>query len=241
MLSLFDRTPASELEIAHAGEIYRIALRRVATTRRYTLRVRAASRDVLLTMPARGTLKAAREFAERHAAWIGVRLARLPKPVALQPGEVVPLRGVEHRIVHRPDVRGVVWVEGDAICVAGEAAHVARRVGDWLKREARRDLEAAVARHAHAAGVKPRRLSLRDTTSRWGSCSSTGALNFSWRLILAPPYVLDYLAAHEVAHMSHMNHSPLFWALTRRLYPETDRAEAWLKAHGSGLHRFGAG
>src|SRR4051794_7999330 len=238
MLSLFDRSPVSEIEVAHAGEVYRIALRRVATTRRYTLRVRAASRDVLLTMPARGTLKAAKEFAQRHAAWIGVRLARLPKPVAFQPGESVPLRGVDHRIVHRPEMRGVVWVEGQAICVAGEARHAPRRVADWLKREARRDLEAAVAHHAAAAGVKPSRLSLRDTTSRWGSCSSKGALNFSWRLILAPPYVLDYLAAHEVAHMRHMNHSPLFWALTRRLYPETDRAEAWLKAHGSSLHRF---
>ena len=244
MLSLFDRRPASEIEIAHAGEVYRIALRRVTSSRRYTLRVRAASRDVLLTMPARGTLKAAREFAERHAAWIGARLARLPKPIAFAPGAVLPLRGVDHRIAHRPRARGVVWPEGGAdgplICVAGEAPHVARRVADYLKREARRDLEAAVARHAGALGVKARRIALRDTTSRWGSCSSTGALNFSWRLILAPPYVLDYLAAHEVAHIRHMNHSPLFWALTRRLHPDTDRAESWLKAHGAALHRFGA-
>ena len=244
MLSLFDRRPPSEIEISHDGEVYRVALKRVATSRRYTLRVRAALRDVVLTMPARGTLKAAREFAERHAAWIGVRLARLPKPVAFLPGEVAPLRGVDHRIAHRPQARGVVWIEagaeGPLICVAGEGSHVARRVGDFFKREARRDLEAAVKRHAAALEVKPRRLSLRDTTSRWGSCSSQGALNFSWRLILAPPYVLDYLAAHEVAHMRHMNHSPMFWAVTKRLFPETDRAEAWLKAHGSSLHRFGA-
>ena len=244
MLSLFDRRPASEIEIAHAGEIYRIALRRVATSRRYTLRVRAASRDVLLTMPARGTLKAAREFAERHAAWIGVRLAKLPKPIPFAPGETVPLRGIERRIIHLPAARGVVWLEdsaeGPLLCVAGEAPHVARRVGDYLKREARRDLEAAVARHAAALAVKPRRIALRDTTSRWGSCSSSASLNFSWRLILAPPHVLDYLAAHEVAHIVHMNHSPMFWNLTRRLFPETDRAEAWLKANGSGLHRFGA-
>jgi predicted metal-dependent hydrolase len=244
MLSLFDRRPTSELEIAHAGEIFRVALKRVATSRRYTLRVRAASRDVLLTMPARGTLKAAREFAERHAAWIGVKLARLPKPVAFVAGEIAPLRGVDHRIVHRPDARGVVWVEAAAeiplICVAGEAPHVGRRVTDFLKREARRDLEAAVGRHAAALDVKPRRIALRDTRSRWGSCSSIGALNFSWRLILAPPLVLDYLAAHEVAHIRYMNHSPLFWALTQRLFPETDRAEAWLKAHGTSLHRFGA-
>jgi predicted metal-dependent hydrolase len=88
--------------------------------------------------------------------------------------------------------------------------------------------------------VSPKRIVLRDTASRWGSCSSTGRLNFSWRLILAPPFVLDYLAAHEVTHIVHMNHSPLFWKLTRRLFPETDRAEAWLKANGAGLHRFGA-
>ena len=244
MLSLFDRRPTSEIEIAHGGEIFRIALRRAQTSRRYTLRVRAASRDVLLTMPARGTLKEARAFAERHAAWIGVRLSRLPQPVAFAPGEVTPLRGVDHRIVHRERARGVAWVEAaqgePVICVAGDAPHVARRVADFLKREARRDLETAVARHAAALDVKPRRIALRDTTSRWGSCSSSGTLNFSWRLILAPPFVLDYLAAHEVAHIAHMNHSPLFWALTRRLYPETDHAEAWLRAHGSSLHRFGA-
>jgi predicted metal-dependent hydrolase len=240
MLSLFDRRPASELEIAHDGEIYRVALKRVASSRRYTLRVRAASRDVLLTMPARGTIKQARAFAERHAAWIGVRLARLPRAAPFLPGESLPLRGVEHRIEHRPGARGVVWLEGALICVAGEAPHVPRRVADFLKREARRDLEAAVIRHAAALGVKPRRLSLRDTTSRWGSCSHDGALSFSWRLILAPPHVLDYLAAHEVAHIRHMNHSLLFWALTRRLYPDTDRAEAWLKANGASLHRFGA-
>ncbi len=84
-------------------------------------------------------------------------------------------------------------------------------------------------------GVAPRRISLRDTASRWGSCSSTGGLNFSWRLILAPPFVLDYLAAHEVAHIVHMNHSPMFWKLTRRLFPETERAEAWLKDARSGV------
>ena len=116
------------------------------------------------------------------------------------------------------------------LCVAGEAPHIARRVGDFLKREARKDLEAAVARHAYRLGVAPRKIALRDTSSRWGSCSSTGGLNFSWRLILAPPFVLDYLAAHEVAHIVHMNHSPMFWKLTHRLFPETERAEAWLKS-----------
>ena len=247
MLRLFQRqTPveASHFDIAHDGETYRIALKRVAASRRFTLRVRTATRDVVLTMPSRSSLKAAREFAERHAAWIGTRLARLPEPVAFEPRAVTPIRGVDHRIVHRPGERGGAWLErserGPIICVSGAREHVARRVADFLKREARKDLEAAVARHSRQIGVKPRRIVVRDTVSRWGSCSSTGGLNFSWRLILAPPYVLDYLAAHEVAHIVHMNHSPLFWKLARRLHPGADRAEVWLKVHGPDLHRFGA-
>jgi hypothetical protein len=248
MLRLFERRtppgPVAHIDVAHAGEVYRVALKRVATSQRFTLRVRVASRDVLLTMPARSSLRSAREFAERHAAWIGARLARLPRPVAFAPAAVTPLRGVDHTIVHRPGERGVVWTEiglsGPIICVTGEKPFIARRVADFLKREARKDLEAAVARHSRRLGVAPRRIALRDTASRWGSCSSTGGLNFSWRLILAPPEILDYLAAHEVAHVVHMNHSPMFWKVTRRLFPETERAEAWLRVNGADLHRFGA-
>jgi predicted metal-dependent hydrolase len=248
MLRLFERRPpaatVNEIEVTHAGEVFRVALKRMASSRRFTLRVRAASRDVLLTIPERSSLKAAREFVERHAAWIGARLAHLPKPVAFAPGSRTPLRGVEHVIVHRPNARGVVWTEesaqGPLLCVAGEAPHVARRINDFLRREARRELEIAVARHAARLNVATRRITLRDTSSRWGSCSTSANLNFSWRLILAPPFVLDYLAAHEVAHIVHMNHSPMFWKLANRLFPDTDRAEAWLKTHGSGLHRFGA-
>jgi predicted metal-dependent hydrolase len=248
MLRLFQRgaprAPVAHFEVAHRGAVHQVALRRLPSARRFTLRVRAASRDVVLTMPARASLKAAREFAERHADWIGARLDRLPELVYFEPSSFVPLRGVDHGIVHRPDARGVAWTaeggDGPILYVAGGLAHVPRRVADFLKREARRDLEAATARHCAALGVTKRRITLRDTTSRWGSCSSTGALNFSWRLILAPPFVLDYLAAHEVAHLVHMDHSPAFWRITRRLFPETDRAEAWLKAHGAGLHRYGA-
>jgi predicted metal-dependent hydrolase len=247
MLSLFqNRTsaPVAHFDVIHSDAIYRVALKRLSSARRFTLRVRGATRDVVLTMPARSSLRSAREFAERHAAWIGARLARLPRPVTFEPFSVAPLRGTDHTIVHFPGARGVVWVEqreaGPTICVAGDLAHVARRVADFLKREAREDLEAAVQRHCKALGLEARRITLRDTTSRWGSCSSTGALNFSWRLILAPPFVLDYLAAHEVAHFIHMNHSPAFWKVTHRLFPETDRAEQWLKTHGASLHRFGA-
>lgn len=254
MLRLFRRDTLSlddvpHFDVSHGGETYHVAVRRVRGARRFTLRVRAATRDVVLTMPMRGSNSAAREFALRHAAWIGARLNRLPHPIPFSPAAIIPVRGADHRISYRPDQRGTVWVETisesdrpeclPTLCVAGGRLHVERRIADYLVREARRDLEAAVKRHSSAIGVPARRVTIRDTTSRWGSCSASGSLNFSWRLIMAPAFVLDYLAAHEVAHLVHMNHSSKFWALTRKLAPQTERAELWLKLHGSGLHRFG--
>ncbi|GLK81604.1 M48 family metallopeptidase [Methylopila turkensis] len=222
-----------------------VSIRRSAQARRMTLRVRTAARDVTLTLPARTPLGAARDFVERHVGWIEQRLARLPERVPFVAGETVPLRGQPHRIALREGVRGVVRVElglrGDEpiLAVHGAAAHMSRRVTDFLKREARRDLAAAVARHAAALGVSVGRISLKDTTTRWGSCSVSGDLAFSWRLILAPAHVLDYLAAHEVAHRKEMNHGPRYWANVARLVPDYERSEAWLKAHGATLHRYG--
>ncbi len=249
---LFRRTPAAPprppeplapIVLKIEGRDVVVALRRHPRARRYTLRVRAVERDVVLTLPSRGTLKEAHAFAQRYTGWIAARLARLPDRVALAPGALLPLRGVPHRIVHRPDRRGTVWTETEGgepvLCVAGEGPHLARRLTDFLKREARSDLTAASRRHAAALGVTLGRITLRDTASRWGSCSATGGLSYSWRLILAPPFVLDYLAAHEVAHRREMNHGPAFWAIVDRLFPERERAERWLRTHGASLHRYG--
>lgn len=241
------RNGSSLITLEHAGETIVVALRRAATARRFTLRVRFAARDAVLTMPNRASLRDARAFAESHAAWIAARLDRLPATIPFSHGSIVPLRGVDHALIHMPEKRGAVWTEaredvetGAAICFAGQAEHAHRRVQDYLKREARRDLEGAVARHTAALGLPPRGVGLRDPVSRWGSCSSSGSLNFSWRLIMAPSFVLDYLAAHEVAHLVHLDHSPRFWALAQRLCPNTDRAEAWLAAQGPHLHKYGA-
>jgi predicted metal-dependent hydrolase len=238
---------ASLITLQHGGETIVVALRRAPTARRFTLRVRFAARDAVLTMPKRASIRDARAFAERHAAWIAARLNRLPATIPFAHGSIVPLRGVDHALIHLPERRGTVWAEQRddvetslALCVAGQAEHVHRRVQDHYKREARRDLEAAVARHTCALGLAPRGIGLRDPVSRWGSCSATGSLNFSWRLIMAPPFVLDYLAAHEVAHLVHLDHSPRFWSLARQLCPDTDRAEAWLSANGAHLHKYGA-
>ena len=240
------RKSASLITLTHDGETIVVALRRAPTARRFTLRVRFAARDAVLTMPQRASLHDAHAFAERHAAWIATRLGRLPATIPFAHGAIVPLRGVDHTLIHAPEQRGAVWTEqrddsetGAVICVAGQAEHMRRRVQDFLKREARRDLEAAVARHTQALELAPRSVTLRDPVSRWGSCSSTGSLNFSWRLIMAPPFVLDYLAAHEAAHLVHLNHSPRFWTLAHRLCPDVNRAEAWLSVHGAHLHKYG--
>jgi predicted metal-dependent hydrolase len=244
--ALLYRRPSepSSIQVEFDRAIYLVRLRRHRQARRYTLRIDAASRDVVLTMPPRGAVKEARDFAQKHGGWIAARLKRLPEAAPFEHGIDLPLRGVPHCIVHRRGMRGTVWSEIDdggnrLLCVAGEAPHINRRVGDFLKRQAARDLEAAVARHAGALGVKVRRICVRDQASRWGSCSNTGVLSFSWRLILAPSFVLDYLAAHEVAHLVELNHSPKFWRLVGRIYPDFERAKTWLDRHGGDLHRYG--
>jgi predicted metal-dependent hydrolase len=246
--ALLFRRPSEpkSIEVAFDRAVYCVRVRRHPQARRYTLRIQAATREVVLTMPPRGSLREARAFAEKHGGWIAARLGRLPAAVPFAPGTVIPLRGVDHRIEHRRGVRGTVWSELAAngerlLCVAGDAPHVGRRVADHLKREAKRDLDAASRRHAQRLGVAVRRVSIRDQSSRWGSCSTTGMLSYSWRLVLAPPFVLDYLAAHEVAHLLEMNHSPRFWRTVLAVCPDTRRAKVWLDTHGAGLHRYGPG
>lgn len=240
------RRPVPEpdhIEVQHGEARLRIALRRRAEARRLTLRVSSATGEVVMTLPARTSLSTAERFAASHGGWIAMRLAKVPERIAFEPGAVVPFRGVPHRIVHRGSRSGATRVEiyeGEpAILVCCDAPHVARRVRDLLEREVRADLRAAIASYTARLGQSPRRLTVRDTRSRWGSCTAAGDLNFSWRLILAPPLVLDYLVAHEMAHLREMNHSDRFWSLLNGLCPHVDEAERWLKRHGSGLHRYG--
>jgi predicted metal-dependent hydrolase len=232
------------IEITFDSSVYAVRVRRHRQARRYTLRIQAATREVILTIPPRGTLKEAHSFAQKHGGWIAARLGRLPEAAPFADGVTVPLRGVPHRIAHRAEARGTVWTEINAdgehqLCVAGRAPHIDRRIGDFLRREAKRDLESASLRCARELGLTVRRVTVRDQSSRWGSCSTTGLLSFSWRLILAPSHVLEYLAAHEVAHLIEMNHSARFWRLVQRICSDHERAKAWLDVHGSDLHRYG--
>ncbi|MDB5647350.1 SprT family zinc-dependent metalloprotease [Methylobacterium sp.] len=242
-LALLRGADPDHLDIVHAGEALRVLLRRRPTARRLTLRVSSATGDVVMTLPTRTSLAVAKTFAVSHGGWIAARLARMPERVLFAADAVVPVRGVPHRIAHRASRSGVTRFdtlsEEPVLSVACDAPHIARRVGDFLQREARADLTEAVARYTEKLGQGPKRITLRDTRSRWGSCTARGELNFSWRLILAPPLVLDYLVAHEMGHLREMNHSTRFWTLVGSLCPHVEEAERWLKRNGASLHRYG--
>jgi predicted metal-dependent hydrolase len=210
------------------------------------LRVSRTRRAVIVTLPLQCDLDEAGSFISRHIDWVRARLDSLPDLVPFADGMAMPLRGLPHAIAFtarqgtreisicaQPGRRPIIQVPGDK-------DFAANRMRRWLFDEARRDLEVAVKKHARHLGVRASRIAVRDQTSRWGSCSTTCALSFSWRLVLAPPFVLDYVAAHEVAHLVEMNHGPRFWALVRKLVPDFEKAKGWLLERGPDLHRYGA-
>lgn len=247
MLTLFTRSRSEPDEIRVAGLDVPILLRRNARARRLILRVDGSRGGAVLTLPGHVGVADAEAFVQRHLGWLRRQLASLPERVPFADGATVPFRGRDHvlRFAGEGRRRGIVWIdereaEVPVLCVAGAPEHAPRRLQDWFKRQARSDLSAAVAGHAERLRLRPKRVSVRDQTSRWGSCSGSGTLSFSWRLVLAPPHVLDYVAAHEVAHLAEMNHGPRFWALVRETMPDMDTARRWLKTHGPGLHRYGA-
>ncbi len=216
-----------------------VTWRRSARARRISLRIEPRAGAVVVTLPARASAAAGQALLMAHQGWVAERLARLPQPIALQHGADLPIGGKLHRIIHRPGARGGAWLEDGALHVTGEMAFLPRRVVDFLRAEARRQLAATAMSKAGTAGLPVRRVVVKDTTSRWGSCTAEGTLMFSWRLIMAPAHVQDYVVAHEVAHLRHMNHSRQFWALTSQLTPHRRAATAWLTAHGAGLMRVG--
>ncbi len=228
----------SEL-VALPGGPALVEWRRSARARRVSLRIDPRGGAVVVTLPPRAARTAGVALLLNHAEWISARLAALPGAVPFADGAALPLHGTEHRIRHVGGLRGTVRIEAGEILVAGDAAFLVRRVGDFLRAEARRRFGELAAGKAAAAGLVPGRITVKDTKSRWGSCSARRHLAFSWRLVMAPPHVQDYVAAHEVAHLRHMNHGPRFWALVHELTPHHAAAVAWLHAHGPKLLRVG--
>jgi predicted metal-dependent hydrolase len=213
--------------------------KRSERARRVSLRIDSRAGEVVVTLPPRAGRRAGIALLTAHAAWVMQRLASLTPGIAFAPGVEVPVGGASLVIRHLPDGRGGAWIEGGAILVAGDPAFLPRRVTDCLKAEARRRILELVARHTERLGLRARAVRIKDPSSRWGSCAPDRTLAFSWRLVMAPGFVLDYVVAHEVAHLAEMNHSPRFWAQVARLTPHRDAAQAWLRENGTSLLRIG--
>jgi predicted metal-dependent hydrolase len=225
--------------LAIDGESVAVTVRLNPRARRMVMRVNPVSGEVTVTAPARVGRAAALAFVRGEIPWVSRQRAAAPKPVALAPGSLVPFLGRPHRISGARE-RGPapVWREGDEIFVSGRTEHAARRLTDFFKREARQEFERSALAFGAQLGVKPARITVRDTASRWGSCSSARSLSFSWRLIFAPDYVRDYVVAHEAAHLKEMNHGPRFWAHVESLTPHARKARKWLRENGRNLLRY---
>ncbi|SFB54546.1 hypothetical protein SAMN03159496_04941 [Rhizobium sp. NFR07] len=207
---------------------------------RITLRIEPGGRALNLTVPIGLKKYEIDDFLARHEGWLSAKLSKFSTENPIRPGGEISIRGVIHHIEHTGSLRGIteaIVVDGRPVLkVSGLEGHIGRRISTFLKKEARRDLETLARRHAASVRKPITSVSMKDTRSRWGSCSWDGNLSFSWRIVMAPPLVIDYLAAHEVAHLKEMNHGPKFWALCKQLCPRMEEARRWLKLHGSQLH-----
>jgi predicted metal-dependent hydrolase len=213
-----------------------ILLKRSPRARRFSLRVSRLDGRVTLSLPSRAREAEAMAFARAQEEWLRETLAGMPVQAGVTIGSEVPVEGRMLRLIPGPG--RAVRVEGDSMLIPGDPAQAGVRAGAFLKALARERLVAASDRYAGMIGRQVERVTLRDTRSRWGSCARDGALMYSWRLVMAPASVLDYVAAHEVAHMVEMNHSDRFWAVVERLYPGWQQQRKWLHAEGQALHAF---
>jgi predicted metal-dependent hydrolase len=215
-----------------------VEIKRDSRASRLKLRIdRQAS--VVLVLPLRASTKEALSFLKRELPWIAKKIQKIPEIIPFLPGNALPLLGTSHTIIHAPEERGLVWPEDGKIFVTGQIEHVPRRIKDWAKKAARSEITPRVLKYTKQLDVVHKGITLRDQKTRWGSCSSTGQLNFSWRLFLMPEYVLDYVVAHEVAHLRHMNHSVQFWGVVNDINPQVKAAKKWLTQYGADVHRYG--
>lgn len=211
-------------------------LRRSARARRISLRISQLDGRVTLTMPKRLHEAEALAFAKAKEDWIRKHLTARGEDVVVRLGAQMPVGGNMLTIV--PGQGRRVAIGPDDIAVPGPVDRVPSRLSAYLREIARDRLAGACDDYSALLGKPYQRITMRDTRSRWGSCTTDGALMFSWRLIMAPPDVLDYVAAHEVAHLAQMNHSPAFWAEVERIYGDYRAPRKWLRTHGNGLHRY---
>jgi predicted metal-dependent hydrolase len=232
--------PPEKRTLDVAGRLMPLTIKQHDRATRITLRIEPGGRALKMTVPKGLAAREVNAFLDRHQGWLLTKLAKFSTDTGLRDGGEILFRGIRHRIEHTGSLRGLteaIVLDGKPVLrVSGMPEHIGRRIATFLKKEARSDLERLSRLHAGSIKAPIRSISMKDTRSRWGSCSSEGNLSFSWRIVMAPPSVIDYLAAHEVAHLKEMNHGPHFWALCKKLCPHMEEAKSWLKRHGSQLH-----
>lgn len=221
-----------------------IQIKRHHRARHVSLRMDVAAGRPVLVLPRQAPLNEGLAFANTKRQWLEKNLEALPPKVPFAHGVIIPILGVDHIVSHVPWWRGTVRrgtdLLGDAILeVGGKSQHLSRRLGDWLREEARREITPLAMGKAQKVGRRPKRIAIRDTHSCWGSCSPQGALSFCWRLVLAPAWVLDYVVAHEVAHMVHLDHSHDFWRQVNEITSDMEAAYKWIYNNGPSLLRYG--
>lgn len=214
-----------------------VVVRRAPRARRLTLTVPQTGGAPRLTAPPSAPEAELRLFLLRHADWLRAALERAPDAIAVHPGAALPVAGRLLTVEAAAGPRRAPWIEADRLILQGRGA-AGPRLAAWLKERARAALFPIVETCAAALGAEARSVTLRDQRGRWGSCTTRGDLSFSWRLAMAPHSALDYVAAHEAAHLIEMNHGPRFWALVERLRPAWRREREWLKREGPALHRY---
>lgn len=225
--------------IATSGTSVPVRVHVDSRARRISVRIDPHAREAVATAPALRHALEAISFASERVDWIAERLGALPHPVLFRPGAYIPLRGVIHRLKQAETGRTVRLDKTGPtpiLLIPGSRETFRDRTRAFFRASARADFAARVGVHSDTLKVKARAITIKDMRSRWGSCSSEGRLNFSWRLVCAPPFALDYVAAHEVAHLKEMNHSSRFWRQVERCMPDWEEARNWLQDRGSALH-----
>jgi predicted metal-dependent hydrolase len=220
------------------GETLPVLVRKRRGSRRFVIRYQPLAHAISLTLPSYASIKQGLRFIQEKHFWIERQISRKPTSVPFCDGQVIPVLGKNYTLKHAGG-RGLVRIDGENILVPGDAQFMSRRVREWLKAQARLEITKLSQDKSARIGVRVKKISLRDTTSRWGSCSHDGNLSFSWRLVLAPYEVLEYLVSHEVSHIREANHSPSFWAVVAQLFPPYEQAQQWLRSHGAELYAYG--
>jgi len=216
-----------------------VRIRKNTRARRMILRIDNNINGAVVTLPSWTSEREALLMVQEKSDWVLTKLDNMPTKISFESGVQIPFLGEYHIVYHDPNQKEVVKKGDNEIRLGGREEHLSRRLGDWLRKEAKIIIQPKAIEMAKKLNGKIGRISIRDTKSRWGSCAASGNLSFCWRLILTPEWVLNYVIAHEVSHLRHMNHGSEFWQTVADFNVRVDAARVWLSKNAEQLHRYG--